>query len=1025
MHLSPSNPTPHTMNPPLTASTLIKLKNNSLDFIFKSVRTLSTTLFLGWLLSDPCQAKILVKTNFDDGFGTGSLAEQPAILGNPNDAGFSGAFTYAPCSADVSAGKHLAVSSGVNLTYNVSGGGTIVGGTNAVSFTTSCFSDSTTATRLLPTAITGQDVYVSIVLDPIAAGQSATTDLLFTLGSPSIYSPFIGIYNSKAGAGFFGAYGASASSTTPMTSSSGPHLLVARFVWNSNINKYDSVQFWLNPTAGASATPTSSVTDTAHAFASFNAMGLYATNMTTNSEYAFDSLVIGTTWNDVIPVAGASETDPTGGAVINWENPNWGGYPTGPTLCSEAFSQAGKATMTAAQGATVLDFEQTSGFQASPYQLGATGALNPVPTLSTNKALTAVTTPSGTAKMEWRSYNMTNDILSAPDATQGIYLAKDRASGSATMVSGSQGITASVLAGVNAGTYLTFDKDISKFSVVINSNAEDYQPLVVLFDASGVAIRKYFFGGVGKGLSTYFGIISPSSLIRSVWIGQNGTNAGLVLDDIAFVPGLAPSPVQTFSFANGAAGWSSTSGTVIGANSTYTSLQGPSGPSDAKLYRSITLNAGTYEIKGTGNGVSTCVWVSPLFDLSYFIGALNLTQSSTWRTDHQRFKVSQSGTYLLVIPAGAAPGYNNIQAVTISPVTPTPYSYDTGAMATQRAALGVSRGVQCLQQWEPLGAPFFADLKNTWKCNVVRYNLRMDGTPATLAASLARAKVDMDSAPAGLKFAIALAGPLNNLPANIDYSSHAYWSRADLNEAYCETLKMVVSTLAPTHSARIWGYDIWNEPHDVDQMPNPPREWWPIAVNVLRTIRSIDPYAWVIYETGPGGQFSGFYDLSPLPDTANRIIYSAHFYEPMPFTHQGVYSSLADLNWPNANDPLSNYSSTTTNLAAWLAPVDDFLASWPVPIYVGEFSVVRWAPKADAIAWMRDAVALFEARGWSWTYFAWQSWNGWRLDMDNVYGKEHFGPFNAPMTTVPYLPPGDTDSRGKVIFDALNNPPTP
>jgi hypothetical protein len=68
-----------------------------------------------------------------------------------------------------------------------------------------------------------------------------------------------------------------------------------------------------------------------------------------------------------------------------------------------------------------------------------------------------------------------------------------------------------------------------------------------------------------------------------------------------------------------------------------------------------------------------------------------------------------------------------------------------------------------------------------------------------------------------------------------------------------------------------------------------------------------------------------------------------------------------------------------------LAPADAFQATWGVPIYIGEFSAVRWAPAPDAARWLLDVINLLEARGWSWSYHAFREWNGWDLEMDNSY----------------------------------------
>jgi hypothetical protein len=51
-----------------------------------------------------------------------------------------------------------------------------------------------------------------------------------------------------------------------------------------------------------------------------------------------------------------------------------------------------------------------------------------------------------------------------------------------------------------------------------------------------------------------------------------------------------------------------------------------------------------------------------------------------------------------------------------------------------------------------------------------------------------------------------------------------------------------------------------------------------------------------------------------------------------------------------------------------------------VPVFIGEFSVVRWAPVPDGANWLNDSIDLFEQNNWSWTYHAFREWPGWSLE---------------------------------------------
>lgn len=69
-------------------------------------------------------------------------------------------------------------------------------------------------------------------------------------------------------------------------------------------------------------------------------------------------------------------------------------------------------------------------------------------------------------------------------------------------------------------------------------------------------------------------------------------------------------------------------------------------------------------------------------------------------------------------------------------------------------------------------------------------------------------------------------------------------------------------------------------------------------------------------------------------------------------------------------------------MEAALRPVVEFQQRFGVPIYVGEFSAIRWAPNGSAARYLRDAIAVFESHGWDWSYHAFREWQGWSVEHD-------------------------------------------
>ncbi len=111
-----------------------------------------------------------------------------------------------------------------------------------------------------------------------------------------------------------------------------------------------------------------------------------------------------------------------------------------------------------------------------------------------------------------------------------------------------------------------------------------------------------------------------------------------------------------------------------------------------------------------------------------------------------------------------------------------------------------------------------------------------------------------------------------------------------------------------------------------------------------------------------------------------------HYYSPHDFTHQGIHNITGT--------DLKEVQAKTNVRCGWdrekirkhLQSVRDFEQKYRVPILVGEFSVVRWAPKEDAERYLADLVELFEEFGWSWCYHGLRDYHGWSLLHTETYG---------------------------------------
>jgi hypothetical protein len=170
-------------------------------------------------------------------------------------------------------------------------------------------------------------------------------------------------------------------------------------------------------------------------------------------------------------------------------------------------------------------------------------------------------------------------------------------------------------------------------------------------------------------------------------------------------------------------------------------------------------------------------------------------------------------------------------------------------------------------------------------------------------------------------------------------------------------------------------YDLMNEP---PLNVKKGRVSWhkTILPDLIGQIRAIDKETYFVVEPGPWGLPSGFKYLKPLKD--QKTIYSFHFYFPHSYTHQGVRNNRKNMQYPGklrewGHSPLLYWNRTQLKESVKIAK--NFQNRYGARMFIGEFSVIRWAP--GAAKWLEDAISIFEEFGWDWAYHSYGGWNGW------------------------------------------------
>jgi endoglucanase len=272
-------------------------------------------------------------------------------------------------------------------------------------------------------------------------------------------------------------------------------------------------------------------------------------------------------------------------------------------------------------------------------------------------------------------------------------------------------------------------------------------------------------------------------------------------------------------------------------------------------------------------------------------------------------------------------------------------------------------------------------LARVWKANHVRWQLTWGGFPHSPADRALRASYDSwldlqlahldELLPICEQLGIHVLIDLHTPPGGRDEASVCrIFQEKKLQDHFLAVWDRLARRYA--NQAAIWGYDLVNEAVE-GVVANGLLDWQTLARDTTRRVRAIDPNHAIIVEPAPWGSPSALDQFEPL-DTPG-VVYSVHMYLPHNYTHQGVHGSPVGVSYPG---PVSGLSWNKNQLRRALEPAIAFQRDYHVPIYIGEFSAIRWAPGARD--YIRDVIEVFEEHGWDWAYHAFREWDGWSVE---------------------------------------------
>lgn len=182
--------------------------------------------------------------------------------------------------------------------------------------------------------------------------------------------------------------------------------------------------------------------------------------------------------------------------------------------------------------------------------------------------------------------------------------------------------------------------------------------------------------------------------------------------------------------------------------------------------------------------------------------------------------------------------------------------------------------------------------------------------------------------------------------------------------------------------AELAAYQVVSEPvMIVDGRAVAPPQWPKLLGRIVSEIRKFDSQRWIVVSPAPGGVPRGYADFHPPHD--RRLIWGSHVYVPYAFTHQGIKGGKLGVKYPGRIG-LKRWDKDALREA--LEPLSIFQKQHYAPVYIGEFSAVRWAEGAEQ--YIVDLSSIFDEYGWGWSYFSATGWHGWNPDYNSEFSDD-------------------------------------
>jgi endoglucanase len=268
----------------------------------------------------------------------------------------------------------------------------------------------------------------------------------------------------------------------------------------------------------------------------------------------------------------------------------------------------------------------------------------------------------------------------------------------------------------------------------------------------------------------------------------------------------------------------------------------------------------------------------------------------------------------------------------------------------------------------------------TLNVNVVRYQLVWNGPVDTAGeaeylAWLSGALDQLDGLipvfeKHGIKIILDLHTPPGGFATRTTPAQHRVFAAAWAQR----TLVTVWETIAARYKGNtsIVAYELMSEPNQ-GKVASGLKAWTPLYKEIVAKVHAIDPSRTFVIAPIYGNP-DKLRSLKPAKGgKGKKFIYSFNIYYPESFSKQGLEGRAVGATYPTKR-------LNKKTLAKRLSKVVEFQRANRAQMYVGEFSVVRWAPSGAGAKFLKDYISVFESNRWHWTYHVFREADAWSVE---------------------------------------------